>query len=172
MVCFPFEYLNLLLRSSWVQITDARGRDKSAEKRFTVHSGRTILGLAWRLKSVAGNSEVHLSASSTRAVLSRLVNANGNTTCRCGNGFYADAKAPERFRSSAQGLITLATYGVGMLIGFWVAEQTTDHFTAQNGHDWRSIWLLPAGFSVVVLLCFALPFKGRGGEKDGVPSTV
>ena len=34
---------------------------------------------------------------------------------------YTDAKASERFRSSAQGLITLATYGLGMLIGFWVA---------------------------------------------------
>jgi len=89
----------------------------------------------------------------------------------CGQ-IYTDAKAPERFRSSAQGLITLATYGVGMLIGFWVAGQITDHFTAQNGHDWRSIWLFPAGFSVVVLLCFALAFKSRGGEKEGMPSTV
>jgi len=59
-----------------------------------------------------------------------------------------------------------------MLIGFWVAGQITDHFTAQNGHDWRSIWLFPAGFSVMVLLCFALAFKGRGGEKEGMPSTV
>ncbi len=30
----------------------------------------------------------------------------------------ADSKAGEQYKSSAQGLITLATYGVGMLIGF------------------------------------------------------
>ena len=31
---------------------------------------------------------------------------------------YTDNKAGEQFKSSAQGLITLATYGLGMLIGF------------------------------------------------------
>jgi hypothetical protein len=34
--------LDLLLRSSWVQITDALKKDKSAEKRFTVNSNGTI----------------------------------------------------------------------------------------------------------------------------------
>ena len=36
---------------------------------------------------------------------------------------YTDTKAGEKYKSAAQGLITLATYGVGMLIGFWVAGQ-------------------------------------------------
>ncbi len=74
---------------------------------------------------------------------------------------YTDAKAPERFRSSAQGLITLATYGLGMLIGFWVAGQVTDHYAAASSHDWKSIWLFPAGFALVIFLCFSLAFKGR-----------
>ncbi|MDX1409525.1 MAG: MFS transporter, partial [Saprospiraceae bacterium] len=33
---------------------------------------------------------------------------------------YTDFKAGDKVKSSAQGLITLATYGVGMLIGFWL----------------------------------------------------
>ena len=33
---------------------------------------------------------------------------------------YTDTKAGEKYKSAAQGLITLATYGVGMLIGFWI----------------------------------------------------
>lgn len=74
---------------------------------------------------------------------------------------YTDAKAPKHLRSSAQGLITLATYGVGMLIGFWVAGQVTDHFVVGGGHDWKSIWLFPAGFALVVLVCFLLTFNGR-----------
>jgi MFS family permease len=75
---------------------------------------------------------------------------------------YTDAKASERFRSSAQGLITLATYGLGMLIGFWVAGQVTDHYAATAGsHDWKSIWLFPAGFALAIFFCFALAFKGR-----------
>ncbi|MCF4994760.1 MFS transporter [Pseudomonas syringae] len=74
---------------------------------------------------------------------------------------YTDAKASERFRSSAQGLITLATYGVGMLIGFWVAGQVTDHYADAGVHDWRSIWLFPAGFALAVFACFLLAFNGR-----------
>ncbi len=38
---------------------------------------------------------------------------------------YTDAKAGPKFKSAAQGLITLATYGVGMLIGFAVAGKST-----------------------------------------------
>ncbi len=64
-------------------------------------------------------------------------------------------------RSSAQGLITLATYGVGMLIGFWVAGQVTDHFVLEGGHDWKSIWLFPAGFALLVLACFLFTFRGQ-----------
>jgi len=72
---------------------------------------------------------------------------------------YTDAKAGETFKGSAQGLITLATYGVGMLIGFWVAGKVTDHFVAVPGHDWQSIWLFPAVFALGVFLAFLVAFR-------------
>src|SRR5690606_40425317 len=34
---------------------------------------------------------------------------------------YTDSKAGVKYKSAAQGLITLATYGVGQFIGLWVA---------------------------------------------------
>ncbi|QEM82496.1 nucleoside permease [Halomonas binhaiensis] len=74
---------------------------------------------------------------------------------------YTDARAGERFKSSAQGMITLATYGVGMLIGFWVAGMITDYYTTAEGHDWASIWQFPAIFALVVLALFALSFRGQ-----------
>lgn len=74
---------------------------------------------------------------------------------------YTDGKAGESIKSSAQGLITLATYGVGMLIGFWVAGVVSDHYATEGLHDWRSIWLFPAVFSVGVLLAFLLTFRER-----------
>jgi MFS family permease len=58
-------------------------------------------------------------------------------------------------------LITLATYGVGMLIGFWIAGQLTAAFALDSGHDWRSIWLYPAAFAVLVAVVFALLFKNE-----------
>ena len=79
---------------------------------------------------------------------------------------YTDARAGERCKSAAQGMITLATYGVGMLVGFWVAGQIANRYVAQGAHDWGSIWLYPAGFAFAVALLFAVTFRnermGRG----------
>lgn len=73
---------------------------------------------------------------------------------------YTDHHAGPKFKSSAQGLITLATYGVGMLFGFWAAGLISDHNTNGSGeHVWKSIWLIPAGISVMVLLLFTAFFK-------------
>ena len=78
---------------------------------------------------------------------------------------YTDNKAGEKYKSSAQGLITLATYGVGMLVGFKVAGMITDKFLIEGGgHNWESIWIYPAGFAIVVLIIFALFFKNEDVE--------
>lgn len=75
---------------------------------------------------------------------------------------YTDSKAGPKYKSAAQGMITLATYGIGMLIGFWTAGKITDAFvTADGGHLWKTIWLYPAGFAILVLLLFALLFKNE-----------
>ncbi|MFD2037057.1 nucleoside permease [Belliella marina] len=73
---------------------------------------------------------------------------------------YTDSKAGEKFKSSAQGLITLATYGVGMLIGFFVAGKISDIYLAADGtHDWQSIWMIPSGIAVFVVFFFLIFFK-------------
>ena len=75
---------------------------------------------------------------------------------------YTDYKAGEKVKSSAQGLITLATYGVGMLIGFSLAGNIYNRFALSNGdHDWQMIWLIPAGIAFVVLLGFAISFRNE-----------
>jgi nucleoside transporter len=73
---------------------------------------------------------------------------------------YTDAHAGKKYKSAAQGLITLATYGIGMGLGFWVAGQISNFYLIQAGvHDWKSIWLIPAGISGLVLLFFIAVFK-------------
>jgi len=75
---------------------------------------------------------------------------------------YTDAKAGPHFKSAAQGLITLATYGIGMLIGFYLAGEITDHYLLENGmHDWKSIWLTPAYIAILVMGIFLLLFKEK-----------
>ena len=75
---------------------------------------------------------------------------------------YTDFKAGEKIKSAAQGLITLATYGVGMLIGFWVAGKISDqNMLADGTHNWEVIWMLPAAFALGVMVLFILIFKNE-----------
>ncbi|TCC94489.1 MFS transporter [Pedobacter frigiditerrae] len=75
---------------------------------------------------------------------------------------YTNSKAGERYKSSAQGLITLATYGVGMLIGFKVAGMIYDAYKLADGSvDYKMVWIIPAGIAFVVFLIFALLFNDK-----------
>ncbi len=74
---------------------------------------------------------------------------------------YTNERAGDKFRSSAQGMITLATYGVGMLIGFWIAGLIAERYAVADGHLWRNIWMVPAAIAFLVFLFFAIFFKDR-----------
>lgn len=74
---------------------------------------------------------------------------------------YTNSKAGDKHKGAAQGMITLATYGVGMLIGFFLAGRITDAYAGPAGHDWQTIWLYPAGFAACVFVLFALCFKNE-----------
>jgi nucleoside transporter len=74
---------------------------------------------------------------------------------------YTDSKAGAEHKGASQGLITLATYGVGMLIGFWVAGRIDDLYSTGGAHDWKSIWIYPAGFAAVVSVLFAATFRNE-----------
>ncbi len=81
---------------------------------------------------------------------------------------YTDKFAGARFRSAAQGLITLATYGAGILIGSLVAGPIVDRFATADGHVWTQIWVVPAVIAGVVLLLFLALFKDRRVEQATV----
>lgn len=72
---------------------------------------------------------------------------------------YTDRLAGERFKSAAQGLITLATYGVGMMIGSLVSGPVVDAYKEGNLHEWKSIWFVPAFIALVVVIIFVLLFR-------------
>lgn len=75
---------------------------------------------------------------------------------------FTDFKAGEKIRSAAQGLITLATYGVGMLIGFKIAGIIVDNYTMADGlHTWKDIWIIPSAIAGGVLIFFSIAFKNE-----------
>ncbi len=85
---------------------------------------------------------------------------------------YVDKKAPKEIQASAQGFITLVTYGVGMLIGAWISGWVVDiHKIIDStekllGHNWKIIWQVPCFMAVIVIIGFALLFK----EKRELPN--
>jgi len=74
---------------------------------------------------------------------------------------YTDTRAGQERQAAAQGLITLATYGVGMLIGFSAAGFITDRYSVAGGHDWVSVWAYPAVFALGVAVIFLFSFRNE-----------
>ena len=82
---------------------------------------------------------------------------------------YTEKKAGEKIKNAAQGLFTFATYGLGMFIGTWASGlaskqyelSSINEFTQASGHDWKSIWFVPAYIALGVLIYFILFFKEK-----------
>lgn len=74
---------------------------------------------------------------------------------------YVDKKAPENLRSSAQALMTTATYGIGMFLGANIAGAIAKSYTNPDTllHDWNPIWLIASTMVAVVVVIFAVFFK-------------
>lgn len=80
---------------------------------------------------------------------------------------YTDNHAGKKFQSAAQGLITIGTYGIGLLIGSFIAGAVAQHWQLANGmHNWKAIWLIPAAFAFVVAILFLILFREKEGDTE------
>lgn len=78
---------------------------------------------------------------------------------------YTDSVAPSHLRSTAQGLLTLLTYGLGMFLGSLSSGTAVDMFTrVVNGvaeRNWTGFWLSSAAGAGGIALLMLLLFRGR-----------
>ena len=74
---------------------------------------------------------------------------------------YTENKAGEKIKNAAQGLFTVATYGIGMTIGSWFSGIITDSNTIEGIKNWEEIWMVPAYISGAVLLFLIVFFKEK-----------
>lgn len=76
---------------------------------------------------------------------------------------YTDHKAGQAVKSAAQGLITFATYGVGMLLGSYVSGFVALKYSVATGNNiqyhWTNIWLMPAMITMGVMILFIFLFR-------------
>jgi len=74
---------------------------------------------------------------------------------------YTENKADEKIKNAAQGLFTVATYGIGMTIGSSFSGYISDYFTSGEIKSWEDIWMVPAYIAVAVLLFLIIFFKDK-----------
>jgi nucleoside transporter len=78
---------------------------------------------------------------------------------------YTDQEAPAHLRSTAQGLITFLTYGVGMFVGSLLSGGAVDFFTKTVGtvavRNWSGFWLSSALSAFAILLFVLIGFKNH-----------
>jgi nucleoside transporter len=74
---------------------------------------------------------------------------------------YTDQKAGDKIKNSAQGLITFATYGIGMGIGSKLSGIVLDYYTLNDVKNWQAVWMVPAAIAGVVLLLFVFFFNEK-----------
>ena len=75
---------------------------------------------------------------------------------------YTDYKAGPKIKNAAQGLITLATYGLGMLVGFRLGGMIVEKYAlTAGGHEWFMIWVIPACIAGAIALLYLVSFKNE-----------
>ncbi|MBN2355531.1 MFS transporter [candidate division KSB1 bacterium] len=80
---------------------------------------------------------------------------------------YVDTIAPKDIRHSAQGLITLVTYGIGNYVGSLFAGWVKSYFTTDAGTNWTGIFIVPCVLTVLCAILFMAFFKtDRKAVKD------
>lgn len=94
---------------------------------------------------------------------------------------YVDRKSTPAIRGQAQGLLVMAMFGVGSLIGSVATGKWFNHtidLESSAAQPWYTFWMAPAIFAAAVMVLFAVLFKNdlkpeheveaRGGEGERV----
>jgi MFS family permease len=88
---------------------------------------------------------------------------------------YTNQEAPAHLRNTAQGFITVVTYGFGMLVGSLLSGVALDYFSTTAGgtvvRDWVHFWLSSSGmsFAIALLVFFFFRSTAKIRAKDEEP---
>ncbi|MGL4364742.1 MAG: nucleoside permease [Bacteroidales bacterium] len=79
---------------------------------------------------------------------------------------FVENSTNSKIRSSSQGLFMMMTNGVGAILGSTISGWLIDNFFVQNGIKlWSHIWLIFAGYALIIAVLFSIFFKYKHQKK-------
>lgn len=72
---------------------------------------------------------------------------------------FVEKEAPRHIRASAQGVFMLMTNGIGAIIGSYGSGWVVEYYTTANVTDWKTVWMIFAGYALVLAIIFPLVFR-------------
>lgn len=72
---------------------------------------------------------------------------------------FVEKEVDASIRNSAQGVFLMMANGFGCIIGGFVSGKVVDHLTVAGSPEWSTIWLVFAGYSLVLAVVFMMIFK-------------
>jgi NHS family xanthosine MFS transporter len=94
-------------------------------------------------------------------ILSMIVYGMAFDFFNISGSLFIEKETPSNIRSSAQGLLMMASNGLGAIAGQFAAAKVINYFTASGGgtRDWQNIWFTFASYALLTGILFAVFFK-------------
>lgn len=103
-------------------------------------------------------------------VLSMIVYGVAFDFFNISGSLFVDNETDKSIRSSAQGLFIIMTNGIGATVGTLGAQFVVNSFVDMNSNqpqveNWSNVWMVFAGYALVVALLFAFVFRYKHDPK-------
>lgn len=72
---------------------------------------------------------------------------------------FVEQEVDPSIRNSAQGVFLMMANGFGCILGGFVSGKVVDYLTVAGNPEWKTIWLVFAGYSLVLAVIFVMIFK-------------
>lgn len=72
---------------------------------------------------------------------------------------FVEQEVDPSIRNSAQGVFLMMANGFGCILGGFVSGKVVDYLTVAGNPEWKTIWLVFAGYSLILAVIFVMIFK-------------
>ena len=107
-------------------------------------------------------------------VLSMIVYGCAFDFFNVSGSMFVEQEVKPAIRASAQGMFLMMTNGFGCILGGIVSGKVVEQYTLNGITDWQTVWLIFAGYSLVLAFAFVVLFKYKHVKAPvaGVPHSA